>query len=387
MADDTTDDGTVDGDEPVDPTIRDRRQAQGAAGDLARMGIDPRSLGLGEPEPPRRSDPAPAPADDDESHAPVVYLRPQDDVARPAQQTAPAPPVEPESVRAPSPLERQLSDAHTPAAPRQTSRLLKTVARGLVTPDAAVAVQTERQIVDAVRQRQTDRRIVAFVSGKGGVGCTTVAVGVGTAFMAMREDRSVVVDVQQGTASLGESFGAADPRSVASLVTEAEAVTPPAAPSGLSLVDGSGWDQALSRSDVVGVLDRLRADHTFNLLDVGDDAGEAGHAALARADQAVIVTGPGELGVAALRTALDRVRLVNPEAASVAVHVVVCPHDQSHREAVRLTGSGGSTSVVVVPPDPYLQDGQAYDPARVASTTREAFLRIAGAVAMRSVRR
>ena len=376
-------DGTGDGDEPVDPTIRDRRQAQGAAGDLARMGIDPRSLGLGEPEAPRR--PEPEPVDDGEPRAPVVYLRPQGDAPPAAPPAAPAQAAEPEVVRAPSELERRLSGARPPAAPRQTSRLLKTVARGLVTPDAAVAVQSERQVVDAVRQRQTDRRIVAFVSGKGGVGCTTVAVGVGTAFMAMREDHSVVVDVQQGTASLAASFGADVARSVASLVAESEATAPPTAPSGLGLVDGSGWDQALTRTDVVGVLDRLRADHTFNLLDVGDDAGEAGHAALARADQAVVVTGPGEMGVAALRTALERVRLVNPEAASVAVHVVVCPHEQAYKEALRLTGS--SAAVVVVPPDPYLQEGHAYDPARVAATTREAFLRIAGAVAQRSVRR
>jgi MinD-like ATPase involved in chromosome partitioning or flagellar assembly len=383
------DDGTTDGDAPVDPTIRDRRQAQGAAGDLARMGIDPRSLGLTEPTartPPARSS-SPATEDDLEPRAPVVYLRPQDGARQPAPATPAAP--EPEPVRAPSELERQLAGTDAPPTQRQTSRLLRTVARGLVTPDAAVAVQSERQIVDAVRQRQTDRRIVSFVAGKGGVGCTTVAVGVGTAFMAMREDRSVVIDVQQGTPSLAASFGAEGARSVASLAAETEATTPPVAASGLGLVDGSGWDQALSRADLVGVLDRLRADHTFNLLDVGDDAGAAGHAALARADQAVVVTGPGELGVAALRTALDRVRSVNPEAASVAVHVVVCPHEQSYREALRLTGSptGLSTSVVVVPPDPYLQDGHAYDPARVASSTREAFLRIAGAVALRSVRR
>jgi len=389
--DDTSNDdggGGGKGDEPVDPTIRDRRQAQGAASDLARMGIDPRSLGLGDAVAPPRSAAAPPPPEDLEARAPVVYLRPQDGVPQQPAPT-PAPADVAETVQAPSELERQLSGAGVAPAPRQTSRLLRTVARGLVTPDAAVAVQTERQIVDAVRQRQTDRRIVTFLSGKGGVGCTTVAVGVGTAFMAMREDRSVVVDLQQGTPSLAGSFGAEGARSVASLVAETEAASPPVAPSGLGLVDGSGWDRGLTRSDVVEVLDRLRADHTFNLLDVGNGGGEAGHAALARADQAVVVTGPGELGVAALRTALERVRLVNPVAESVAVHVVVCPHEQSYREALRLTGSsaGLSTSVVVVPPDPYLQDGHAYDPSRVSSATREAFLRIAGAVALRSLRR
>lgn len=382
MADDTT---TGDGEEQPDQSLRDRRMAQSAASDLSRMGIDPRSLGLGEPTP------APRPLvepDEDESHARVVPLRPEFEAQAQAQAT-PAP-VEEEPVRLPSGAEQLLSRASNPQPPpRQTSRLLRTVARGLVTPDAAVSVQGERQAVDAIRHRQTDRRIVAFISGKGGVGCTTVAVGAGTAFMAMREDHTVVIDVQQGTPSLGGLFGAAEPRSVSSLMAEVEAATPPVAGSGLGLVDGSGWDHGLSRSDVAGVLDRLRADHTFNLLDVGHDAGEAGHAALARADQAVVVTGPGELGIAALGAALDRVKLVNPQAAAGVVHVVVCPHDQpyrdTHREFADNLGVPGS-AVIVVPPDPYLQSGHAYDPSQVAPSTREAFLRIAGVIALGGAR-
>lgn len=374
MADETDDD-------QPDQSLRDRRQAQSAAGDLSRMGIDPRSLGLGEPE-------APAPrvepeVDPHEPRATVHALRPEFDTRPPA----PPEPAEVETVRSPSAAEQMLSRAHDPQpAVRQTGRLLRTVARGLVTPDAAVTVQSEREAVDAIRLRQTDRRIVAFIAGKGGVGCTTVAVGVGTAFMALRDDHSVVVDVQQGTASLGHAFGAAGPRSVVSLLSESEVAQPPVADSGLGLVDGSGWDQGLSRSDVVGVLDRLRADHTFNLLDVGDDAGEAGHAALARADQAVVVTGPGELGLGALSTALDRAKGVNPLAASFAVHVVVCQHEQSYREAQRQAADLLGPTVVVVPPDPHLQAGHAYDPSRASAGTREALLRVAGLVAARSVR-
>ncbi len=167
------------------------------------------------------------------------------------------------------------------------------------------------------------------------------------------------------------------------MLSEVEATTPPAAATGLGLVDGSGWDQGLTRSDVSGVLDRLRADHTFNLLDVGDDAGEAGHAALARADQAVVVTSPGELGIGALRSALDRIKIVNPQATASAVHVVVCPHEQAYREAQREFAGALGVSVVVVPPDPYLQSGHAYEPAHVAPATREAVLRVAGLVAGR----
>lgn len=366
---------------PLDRSIRDRDQAQNAASDLARMGIDPRSLGLGAPQAPRPS--APDPHDLDE-RAPVVYLRPE------LERDSMAPAVSPEFPDpVPSDLERQLSSAPGLKAPaRQTGRLLRTVGRGLLTPDAAVLVQGERQIVDAVRQRQTDRRLVAFVAGKGGVGCTTVAVGVGTSFMAMRDDNSVVVDVQQGAASLGGMYGAVEPRTVLSLLAEVEASSPPVAASGLGLVDGASWDQPLTRADIAGALDRLRADHTFNLLDVGNDAGEGGHSALARADQAVIVTGPGETGIAAFRVALDRVTNVNPMAAGCSVHVIVCSHEQSFREAVKLTAGSQttSTSTVVVPPDPHLQGGHLYDPALVTPATREAILRIAGAIAVRSAR-
>ena len=377
MADD------IDDQDQPDQSLRDRRQAQSAASDLSRMGIDPRSLGLGEPV--TRTPPPPAEPDEiDESRARVVPIRPEFTTSAPVPAPAPA---QDESVRPPSVAEQLLSRASNPEpAPRQASRMLRTVARGLTTPDAALAIQGERATVDAIRHRQTDRRIVAFIAGKGGVGCTTIAVGVGTAFMAMREDHTVVVDVQQGSPSLGHTFGAGEPRTVTSMLSEVEATTPPAAATGLGLVDGSGWDQGLSRSDVAGVLDRLRADHTFNLLDVGDDAGEAGHAALARADQAVVVTSPGELGIGALRSALDRIKIVNPQAASSAVHVVVCPHEHAHREAQREFAGALGVSVVVVPPDPYLQSGHAYDPAHVSSTTREALLRVAGLVAGRSAR-
>ncbi|MFI5429970.1 hypothetical protein [Aeromicrobium sp. UC242_57] len=92
-------DDDVSGDDGVDPTIRDRNQAQGAAADLARMGIDPRSLGLGEPQAPRS--PAPEPADL-ESRAPVVFLRPELDNS-PNLRDQPAP--EPDQVvAAPSEL-------------------------------------------------------------------------------------------------------------------------------------------------------------------------------------------------------------------------------------------------------------------------------------------
>lgn len=371
-----------------------RRRAQGAAGDLARMGIDPRSLGLGDPatdaEPEgadRTPDPATSP-DPGEGAAgaggSVVPLRPEfrGHPETPPDPVAPAPggigPVPGPVPEAPAP------EPAPPSGRPDPRRLLRTVVTGLVTPDGAVAMQDERALVEAVRSRQPERRTVAFAAGKGGVGCTTVAVATGTTFVALREDRSVVVDVQQGSPSLGALLRVERPTSVTELLGRRELVEPPSAASGLGVVDGADWDLGLSRTDVGGVLERLGNEVAFNLLDVGDDAGEGAHTALARADLVVAVTGPGEVGAAALGSVIERIRRVNPMAATRLVSVIVCPDEESHRRTLRELGPQAASAggdVVVVPPEPALRAGDPYDAARVGGATREAMLRVAARVA------
>lgn len=376
-------------DQPEPAAVR-RRQAEGAAGDLARMGIDPRSLGLGEPAAGAAT--GHRGADDDAAGtdtgaAAVVPLRPEfreHPTAPPdAGQARPAP-AEQTSQDRQAPVEQpEFRQARPPEPPpgRDPRRLLRTVVRGLATPDSAVAMQDERALIEAVRRRQSDRRVVAFVAGKGGVGCTTVAAATGTTFMAMREDRTVVVDVQQGTASLGALLGAERPAGLAEVLTSREVIEPPTVTSGLGVIDGADWDMGISRADVGGVLERLGSEHTFNLFDVGDDPGEGGHTALARADQVVAVTGPGEVGAAALGSVMQRVRRANPAAAASVVTVIVCLHEDAYRQTLREVGD--QRGIVVVPPEPTLRSGSAYDAARVSGGVREAFLRVAAGVAGR----
>ncbi len=377
-----------------DRSARRLRSAQAAAGDLARMGIDPRSLGLDESgaAPPTEE---PGPHEPDSEGASVVQLRPSTSTDPQARGRAFSPFSAPataeeaeEAARRVSRVEQLLSRAHVDQPPpRETSKLFRTVARGLVTVDAALSAQEERDLLDAVRSRQGDRRTVAFVSGQGGVGCTTMAVATGTTFMALRDDYSVVVDVRSGTPSLGELYGVATPLGVSGLLGRDEIASAPTNASGLGLVDGAGWDQPLSRSDVAEVLDRLGEVHLFRLFDTGNDAGDASRTALARADQVVVVTGPGRSGSAAAGVALDRIAYVNPACADSVVHVVVCSHEESYREALRQVGDashqpGGPVAVVVVPPDPHLARGLPFDPERVSASMRGAVLRLAAAVAV-----
>lgn len=378
------------------PRLSRLERAQSAAGDLSRMGIDPRSLGIDVPRP----DPAPTagrraePGADPAAHQPgrigpgpamgqdtnVVRLRAEEPPAARPGADAVEPPVE----RSPSEFESAVARSTvSPSTRPDPMRMLRTVARGLATPDAAASVQQERELVEAVRRRQTDRRLIAFVAGKGGVGCSAVAAGVGTTLMAMRDDRSVVVDLQQGSPSLGEWLGVGGTCTVSDMIARREDFEAPHAPSGLGVVDGARWDNAIGRSEVSGVLERLGVDHTFHLLDVGDDAGEAGHTAMARADLVVLVGGPGPAGAVAAAAALDRIRYVNPEAAGRVVSVLVCMHDATYREAQRELAPGASGFPgLVVPPDPLLQGGGRFDPAALTSATREAYLRVAAAVVM-----
>lgn len=384
-------------DDQPDPAVLRRRQAEGAAGDLARMGIDPGSLGLGGTRPAATSTADPAVTDTPEgadAGGAVVPLRPEfteHPTAPPAAHptgpsgvptgpTEPSRDADPASTAQPAPPPTG-PQARQPLWRADPKLVLRSVVQGLLTPDSAVAMQDERALVEAVRRRQSDRRVVAFVAGKGGVGCTTAAVATGTTFVAMRDDRSVVVDVQQGSASLGALLGAGEPVGVAGMLTSQEVVAPPAAASGLRVVDGADWDMGMTRADVGGVLERLGSEHTFNLLDVGDDPGEGGHTALARADQVVAVTGPGEVGAAALRSVLQRVRRVNPAAAAHVVTVIVCPHEDAHRRTLREVDD--QPGVVVVPPEPTLRSGSAYDAGAVSGGVREAFLRVAAGVAGR----
>jgi MinD-like ATPase involved in chromosome partitioning or flagellar assembly len=425
---------------------RRRASAQDAAGDLARMGVDPRLLGLdpvsappphhgpppaeptGPARPPDRSggeapsghpapggDPAPGDRGD------VVPLRPEfagpapthggpssttpqsagppmnpalgpppGQYFMPPVESAPVPPPavpDPQASATSAPVEALLArTAAAKPAPNTSGRWVKAVTFGLVTPDAAETLGSERMLVGALRTRQNDRRVVAFNAGKGGVGTTTVAMGVATAFAALREDPTVLVDAHSGTASLGQMLGVPAALTGRDLVADAE-VGPTVVPGGLRVVDGCGWGTPLRRADVPPLLDRLGRDHTFTLVDVGNDPGEAAYAALARSDQTVIVTCAGAWGLSSARVAAARLRDVDTFAIDRAIYVVVCTNDESyrkvHREVMQQLAQG-PVRAVVVPPDPELAAGQPFDPSRVRPATREAMLEVAAAIAVTS---
>lgn len=382
---------------------RSRASAQHAARDLARMGIDPRSLGLDGPtaplgQPTTQPGESTEPSDPAEQTGQIVPLRPEFATDhQPAARSTPAwPPVAPASPVAPvpgviGPVEQMLARTSSQKPPpKSPSRWMRAVGLGMVTPDAAEASGNERELVAAVRHRQTERRVVTFMAGKGGVGTTSTACGVGAAFAALRDDHTALLDVQPGTPALSRLHGLSEGVTAGALLRSGEDVVAPHTPGGLSVVDGVGWEQPLARRDLAELVDRLGADNTFNLIDAGNDPGEAAHAAIARCDQAVIVTSIGAIGTAALDVAVSRLRQVNPFAVERAVYVVVCQHDEPYRRVHREITQQLSVAparVVVVPPDASLRAGQPFDPGRVGAGVRDAMLEIGAAIALSGAER
>jgi MinD-like ATPase involved in chromosome partitioning or flagellar assembly len=396
---------------------RRRSNAQSAAGDLARMGIDPRALGLQAPppEPGTRGHgsahgggqlPPPAqqgtggaadaaaPTAGPAEGANVVPLRRDQPTSAqlPASGTsaawAPAPPsigAATDLVAGELPVELLLGRGSATEQPRaRTSQLARAVTYGMLTPDAAQAADREREMVHRVRTRQSEQRVVVFLAGKGGVGTTTVAVGVGCVLAALRDDATTLVSLRPGTPSLGLALAGVAAPNARDLAREGSDVTPLRLTNGLRVVDGPRWGTPVRRSDVPLIVDRIGQQSTFLLCDVGNDASEAGHSIVSRADQVVVVSGPGTDGIDASRVAAERVAEIDPYLLDSAIYVIVCPRESSHRLLVRRMREEmpGGARIVSVPPESSLAVGAPFDPATVGADTRLAMIDVAGLVAM-----
>jgi MinD-like ATPase involved in chromosome partitioning or flagellar assembly len=367
---------------------RHRVTAQETAAELARMGIDPRALGLadnGAANPEVPLDPIGS----------VVPLRPEfDRSSLPASGTSTAWALEPPrlggsptpSLATPTEVDALFTNPRVRAPGALSGYLARSITYGLLTPDAAESVDRERQMIARVRTRTTEPQSTVLVSGKGGVGVTTVALAIGTVFAALREDTCCVATLRSGVPSLGVPLTgrrAIAARDLNRSGSEAELTR---LPNGLCIVDGADWSAPVRRSEVPGVLDRIQQTANIALYDVGNDTGDASGALLSRADQVVVVTSGGADGLPAVQAAVERIGDRDPLSIDTAIFVVVCRHETALKRVVRRMREvlPGPARVVAVPPDDYLADGNRFDPGMVGVATRLAFLDIAGLVALGS---
>jgi MinD-like ATPase involved in chromosome partitioning or flagellar assembly len=219
--------------------------------------------------------------------------------------------------------------------------------------------------------------VLAFVSGKGGVGTTSTAAGVVLALVRAAAGPAAAVSVRSGPGSLHYRFTRRAGPPPGELWWGESVAAPGQQLPALTVVDSGAWPLWSPQGDLVGLSGRLRDSHPLTLIDVGDVGGDAAHRLLARADRVVLVTTPAADSVASAATALHRVRHLDPARLAALVVVVVCLDARQHRWAAhRLRPAGHQT--VLVPFDPVVAAGELPAPG---SRAWPAYRRIAGLLA------
>jgi MinD-like ATPase involved in chromosome partitioning or flagellar assembly len=124
--------------------------------------------------------------------------------------------------------------------------------------------------------------------------------------------------------------------------------------------------------------------HAYVVVDLGAHAGEVTPQALSVSTRVVVVTGADEHDDAATHTILGRIHQVKPVLVAGAVIAVVCKSGRQYRRVVKKLSEDRTpqaTQIIPIPADPALRAMDELDLTRLAQATREAYLRLAAAVA------
>lgn len=420
--------GDVD-DTPVEPA---HRHPQDAVDDLARMGIDPVTLGLPPASTPDTTG-ATSTADTDESSEPpdspddwaadsAADPTPQlgddspPDITSDTRLMARLPWEEPTAA-----LDRAIDFDHAPfqapvrhingpaghsyqpdypdddepgmqptepvVAPTGARRAVSAFGAGLFTARSAQRIQDEQEIVAGVRSPQREHQVVVFVAGKGGVGTTTTAAGVALAMATLRDDHVALIDARAGADSLQRWLSdsiASGPPGLRDASDEPAPYPLLQLSNGLDVIDGAPWQAPAAPTDLTAIVGHLRQGHTFTLVDLGNDVGATAHQMLTASTRVVVVTAADRHAARATQLVLSRIHQVQPERLTDVVVAVVCLVRGQYRRVLReLRGDLGShgSLVVPVPHEPVLAAADHFDLSRLHPQSREAYMRIAAALA------
>jgi MinD-like ATPase involved in chromosome partitioning or flagellar assembly len=272
-------------------------------------------------------------------------------------------------------------------APTGARRAVSAFSAGLFTARSAQRIQDEQDIVAGVRAPQREHQVVTFVAGKGGVGTTTTTAGVALAMASLRDDHVALIDAQAGTDSLQRWLSdsiASGPPGLRATSDEPASYPLLQLSNGLDVVDGAPWQAPADPTDLTAIVGQLRQGHTFTLVDVGNDVGATAHQMLAASTRVVVVTAADRHAARATQLVLSRIHQVQPARLADVVVAVVCLVRGQYRRVLRELRSdlGSHASLVVpVPHEPVLAAADHLDLGRLHPQSREAYLRVAAALA------
>ena len=160
-------------------------------------------------------------------------------------------------------------------------RFVHTVSFKTINPGESPAERHYRELRGRIRRHIRKQYVIAFVSGKGGVGKTTMTACVGGAFRECRSENVVAIDAAPGFGTLAGRIDESPPGDYAAVLNDTDvqgyadirehlgqnAI-------GLDVLAGnraSDQPRPLVAAMFSGVLSRLRRTHSVILVDTSDD--------------------------------------------------------------------------------------------------------------------
>lgn len=268
---------------------------------------------------------------------------------------------------------------------------------GVLTLPPGPREQRRNQYLARVRAPIDGTRRIVVMSRKGGVGKTTVTVGVGATFASVRGDRVVAVDANPDAGNLARRIAGDCQRTITDLLADAGRIKSFATMRGytsqciesrlevLASDDDAKIAQALGRSEYEQIVSLL--DHYYNLILLDTGTGildSANQGLIAQADQLVLVVRPALDGARAGAQTLDWLEEHGHGDLVSSAVVAINGIDRESDPIVSFSRKHFTercAHVTTIPWDRALEAGARTTLSNLQRRTREAFVDVAAALA------
>jgi MinD-like ATPase involved in chromosome partitioning or flagellar assembly len=325
-------------------------------------------------------------------------FRDEDTGPLPAQQPPPSTPFTRSTRTTPRPLvpsNSELGLVRSEPAPRTGWRKAVHRATGF-NPGVSTKEAGQRALIDRVNQPLRGPFSIAVLSQKGGVGKTTITVGLGATLAATRGDRVVAVDANPDFGTLAQRGADETDSTVRDVLLDEHIVRYPdmrrhtsQSPSRLEILASErdpATSEAFSDEDYRGVLRVLERFYNIVLTDCGTGLVHSAMAGvLGEADAIVIVAAPA---IDSARSALATIDWLEGQGYSHLVPGATVVISASRPGAIGLDISKLASHFLprihalhVIPFDDHLAEGSEIDLDLLGRQARQAFLHLAATVA------
>jgi MinD-like ATPase involved in chromosome partitioning or flagellar assembly len=257
-------------------------------------------------------------------------------------------------------------------------KLVHTISFTTVNPGESPAERHYRELRERIRRHVRKQYVIAFVSGKGGVGKTTMTACIGGIFRECRPENVVAIDAAPGFGTLAGRIDESPPGDYAAVLNDTDVqgyadIREHLGQNmiGLDVLAGnraSDQPRPLVAAMFNGVLSRLRRTHNVILVDTSDDLEHpVMKAVLDSSDTLVFVSGLTADTSLPVTRAIDLLRSMGyHELVSRSMVILNDSRDAYDKAAVEyLTQRFSQTGAVVefMPFDRHLADGGIIDTA------------------------